>query len=41
VQLYTGFIYGGPMTPRTIALEMAALVERAGAKSVMELVGAA
>ncbi len=39
VQLYTGFVYGGPGTPRRIARELAALVAREGARDVTELVG--
>jgi len=40
VQLYTGFIYGGPATASRIAREMAREVERAGAARIAELVGA-
>jgi dihydroorotate dehydrogenase len=39
VQLYTGFIYGGPGTPARIARGLAAEVERAGAPSIADLVG--
>jgi dihydroorotate dehydrogenase len=39
VQLYTGFIYGGPLTASRIARELAREVERAGAKTIAELVG--
>jgi dihydroorotate dehydrogenase len=39
VQMYTGFIYGGPATPRTIARELSELVRREGASSITELVG--
>ncbi|MBI2394230.1 MAG: quinone-dependent dihydroorotate dehydrogenase [Deltaproteobacteria bacterium] len=39
VQMYTGFIYGGPFTPRRIARELGELVTRAGATSIRELVG--
>ncbi len=39
VQLYTGFIYGGPGTPRKLARELAELVTREGAKNVSELCG--
>ncbi len=39
VQMYTGFIYGGPGTPRKIARELSELVRREGAASVGELVG--
>jgi len=41
VQLYTGFIYGGPGTPRRLARELAELVTRAGASSIAELRGTA
>jgi dihydroorotate dehydrogenase len=40
VQLYTGFIYGGPGLPAAIARELSALVAQAGARSIEELVGA-
>ena len=39
VQMYTGFIYEGPGAPSRIAKELAALVEREGAKSLRELRG--
>jgi len=39
VQMYTGFIYGGPATPRTVARELSELVRREGAASIAELVG--
>ena len=38
VQMYTGFIYGGPGAPRTIARELSELVRREGASSIAELV---
>ncbi len=38
VQMYTGFIYGGPGTPRAIVRDILAQVERAGAASLRELV---
>jgi dihydroorotate dehydrogenase len=41
VQLYTGFVYGGPLTPRTLARELAELVSRAGATHLGELRGVA
>ncbi len=41
VQMYTGFIYGGPGTPRRIARELSELVRREGASSIGELVGVA
>ena len=40
VQMYTGFVYGGPLAPRRIARELAALVAKEGAASVSELVAA-
>jgi dihydroorotate dehydrogenase len=40
VQLYTGFVYGGPGTPRKLARDLGDLVRREGAKSLTELVGA-
>ena len=40
VQLYTGFIYGGPFTPRRLARELAELVTREGATNLAELRGA-
>lgn len=40
VQIYTGFIYGGPLTARTIAQELAEHVTRAGLANVTEAVGA-
>jgi dihydroorotate dehydrogenase len=39
VQLYTGFVYGGPGTPRRLARELGALVRREGASSIRDLVG--
>ena len=39
VQMYTGFIYGGPAAPGRITRELAALVEREGARSIAELRG--
>jgi dihydroorotate dehydrogenase len=39
VQMYTGFIYGGPGTPRRIARELAELVRRESVASLSELVG--
>jgi dihydroorotate dehydrogenase len=39
VQMYTGFIYGGPGTPRRIARELAELVRRECVGSISELVG--
>ncbi|PSQ18748.1 dihydroorotate dehydrogenase (quinone) [Halobacteriales archaeon QS_8_69_26] len=40
VQLYTGFVYGGPSTPREIASGLVDLLERDGFDSVEEAVGA-
>jgi len=39
VQAYTGFIYGGPLWPRRVNTELAALVRAAGASSIQELIG--
>ncbi|MDP9037062.1 MAG: quinone-dependent dihydroorotate dehydrogenase [Myxococcota bacterium] len=40
VQMYTGFVYGGPGAPSRIRRELSALVAREGAQSIMDLVGA-
>ena len=40
VQLYTGFIYGGPLTPRAIAKGLARLARAAGYARVQDAVGA-
>ncbi|MCI0570816.1 MAG: quinone-dependent dihydroorotate dehydrogenase [Myxococcaceae bacterium] len=40
VQLYTGFIYGGPASVKAIVTGLAALLERDGFRSVQEAVGA-
>lgn len=37
VQLYTGFIYGGPLLPSAIARGLSELVARAGARSIQDL----
>jgi dihydroorotate dehydrogenase len=39
VQMYTGFVYGGPFTAARIGRDLGRLVERAGAASIGELVG--
>jgi dihydroorotate dehydrogenase len=39
VQMYTGFIYGGPGSPGGIVRGMAAMLERDGVRSIAELVG--
>jgi dihydroorotate dehydrogenase len=39
VQMYTGFIYGGPFVPAQISREIASIVERSGAGHIGELVG--
>jgi dihydroorotate dehydrogenase len=39
VQMYTGFIYGGPGTPARIARGLGEMVTRAGKSSIGELVG--
>ncbi|HYH46327.1 MAG TPA: quinone-dependent dihydroorotate dehydrogenase [Thermoanaerobaculia bacterium] len=40
VQVYTALVYGGPGLPRRITLELLTLLERDGARSVSEVVGA-
>ena len=40
VQLYTGFIYGGPLTPRRLASGLARLARQAGYARVQDAVGA-
>ncbi|MEO8877710.1 MAG: hypothetical protein ABI461_19105 [Polyangiaceae bacterium] len=37
VQIYTGFIYGGPFIAATIAREISLEMDRSGAKSLSEL----
>lgn len=39
VQVYTGFVYGGPGWPRAINLELARRTWEAGRRSIQELVG--
>jgi dihydroorotate dehydrogenase len=39
VQMYTGFVYGGPLSAARIGRELARRVEREGAASIAELVG--
>jgi dihydroorotate dehydrogenase len=39
VQVYTGFIYGGPGWPRAVNLELARRTWDAGSRSIQELVG--
>jgi dihydroorotate dehydrogenase len=41
VQMYTGFVYGGPLTAARIGRDLGRLVEREGARSIAELVGRA
>jgi dihydroorotate dehydrogenase len=41
VELYTGFVYGGPATPRAVARGLLPLLERDGFRSVGEAVGTA
>ena len=41
VQLYTGFVYGGPATPSRMARQLAALVRSAGVARVQDAVGSA
>jgi len=40
VQVYTGFIYGGPLLPRRLALGVAALARDAGFARVQDAIGA-
>ncbi len=40
VELYTGFVYGGPALPRTIARGLLSLLDRDGLKSIAEATGA-
>ncbi|HEY2515023.1 MAG TPA: quinone-dependent dihydroorotate dehydrogenase [Polyangiaceae bacterium] len=40
VQLYTGFIYGGPLLARSIARDLTRRLDASGARSVAELAGA-
>jgi dihydroorotate dehydrogenase len=40
VQLYTGFVYGGPGTPRAVAGGLLERMDREGVGHVSELVGA-
>ena len=40
VQAYTGFIYGGPLWPRRVHRELAALVRTAGLASIEQAIGA-
>jgi dihydroorotate dehydrogenase len=39
IQLYTSFVYRGPMTPHAIAAELLAIAHQEGVKSVSEFVG--
>jgi dihydroorotate dehydrogenase len=41
VQLYTGFVYGGPFAPRRILEGLAELLRRDGFRSIEEAVGVA
>ena len=41
VQVYTGFVYGGPGTARAIAAGLLARMDRAGVRHVSEIVGSA
>jgi dihydroorotate dehydrogenase len=41
VQMYTGFVYGGPFVARAIARDLSRRMDGAGAKSVAELAGLA
>ena len=40
VELYTGFVYGGPALPRAIARRLRSLLDRDGLKSIAEAIGA-
>ena len=40
VELYTGFVYGGPALPRAIARGLLSLLDRDGLKSITEVIGA-
>lgn len=40
VQLYTGFVYGGPALPGRIVRDLVAFVEREGLRSIEEIIGA-
>lgn len=39
VELYTGFVYGGPALPRTIARGLLALLDRDGLRTIADAVG--
>jgi len=41
VELYTGFVYGGPAAPRTVARGLVALLDRDGFRTLTDAVGAA
>lgn len=41
VQVYTGFVYGGPTTPRSIAGGLLARMDREGVTHISEIVGSA
>ncbi len=41
VQLYTGFVYGGPNVVRAIAAGLLARMDREGVGNVSEIVGSA
>jgi len=41
VQVYTGFIYGGPLWPRRIRRELSRLLRERGYASVREAIGRA
>jgi dihydroorotate dehydrogenase len=41
VQLYTGFVYGGPLLPSAIARDLSARMDARGARSIAELVESA
>jgi dihydroorotate dehydrogenase len=39
IQAYTGFVYGGPLWPRSVNRHLAARVRAHGCTSIQELVG--
>jgi dihydroorotate dehydrogenase len=41
VELYTGFVYGGPSVPRAVALGLVACLDRDGFKTIADAVGTA
>ncbi|MFZ0043416.1 MAG: hypothetical protein WAK93_19055, partial [Solirubrobacteraceae bacterium] len=39
VQVYTGFVYGGPGWPRAVNVELARRTWDSGSRSIQELIG--